>query len=211
MAVRQYAICQGALRQDVPVKRFVPVCLGLSAMLLAGGCAGVDLSGLDDNPNVGPCPVAGVLYDASRIVEIKGTERHENVGFTGAIEAVRGFCRYVGTNPITMELEVDFAFGKGPTAEGASHSYPAFVSVTRRDKNVLAKEKFDINVTFPEGKDIVRLTEAVPGIVIPRANETVSGSNFEVIVGFDVTPEQLAYNRSGTRFTINVAPTAPPK
>ncbi len=95
--VAAMAIRQGALRQDVPVKRFVPACLGLSAMLLASGCAGVDLSGLDDTPNAGPCPVAGVLYDANRVVEVKGPERHENVGFTGAIEAVRGLlplCRH---------------------------------------------------------------------------------------------------------------------
>ena len=86
-----------------------------------------------------------------------------------------------------------------------------FVTVTRRDRSVLAKERFDVNVTFPAGQDIVRITEKVPGIVIPRANETVSGTNFEVIVGFDLTPEQIAYNRSGTRFTINVAPPAKPQ
>ena len=192
------------------MKRFVPACLGFSAMLLAGGCQNV-ASALDDTPNTGPCPVAGVLYDANRIVEVNGAERHENVGFTGAVEAVRGFCRYTGTNPITMEIEIDYAFGKGPKAEGSSHTYPFFVTVTRRDRYVLAKERFDIPVTFPEGKDIVRLTETVPGIVIPRANETVSGTNFEVLVGFDLTPAQLAYNRSGTRFTINVAPPAKPQ
>ena len=57
----------------------------------------------------------------------------------------------------------------------------------------------------------MRFTETIPGIVIPRANETISGSNFEIFVGFDLTPAQLAYNRSGTRFTINVAPLATPK
>lgn len=178
-------------------------------MLLASGCAAVDA--LDTTPNVGPCPVAGVLYDASRLVEIQGTERHENVAFTGAVEGVRSFCRYRGTDPIAMDIEIDFAFGKGPKAEGTTKSYPVFVTVTRRDRTVLAKETFAMNVNFPAGKDIVRLTESVPGIVIPRANETVSGTNFEVIVGFDLTPEQIAYNRSGTRFTINVAPPAKPK
>lgn len=192
------------------MKRYASACLGFSALMLSA-CAGVDLSNLDDTPNVGPCPVAGVLYDASRVVEVKGQERHENVGFTGAVEGVRGYCRYIGTNPITMEIEIDFAFGRGPVADGLSHTYPVFVSVTRRDRNVLAKERFDIPVTWPADKDVVRLTETVPGIVIPRANETVSGSNFEVLVGFDLTPEQLAYNRSGTRFTINVAKPAPPK
>lgn len=183
----------------------------LLPVLMASGCAGVDLSNLDDSPNVGPCPVAGALYDASRVVEVKGAERHENVGFTGAVEGVRGYCRYIDANPITMEIEIDFAFGRGPMAEGLSRTYPVFVTVTRRDRSVLAKERFDINVTWPADKDVVRLTEKVPGILIPRANETVSGSNFEVLVGFDLTPEQLAYNRSGTRFTINVAQPARPQ
>lgn len=192
------------------MKRFVSAFIALPALALAS-CSSVDLSNLDDSPNVGPCPVAGALYDASRVVEIKGPERHENVGFTGAIEGVRGYCRYIDVNPITMEIEIDFAFGRGPKADGMSHTYPVFVTVTRRDRSVLAKERFDIPVTWPADKDIMRVTESVPGIVIPRANETVSGSNFEVIVGFDLTSEQLAYNRSGTRFTINVAQPAAPK
>ena len=191
------------------MKRFVPACLGLSAMLLASGCAAVE--SLDTTPNAGPCPVAGALYDANRLVEINGPERHENVGFTGSIERVRSFCRYLGANPVNMEIEIDFAFGKGPKAASARRSYPVFVTVTRRDRSVLAKERFDVNVVFPPGKDIVRMTEKVPGIVIPRANETIAGTNFEVIVGFDLTPEQVAYNRSGARFTINVAPPAKPQ
>jgi hypothetical protein len=187
------------------VKRFAPACLGFAFL---ASCGSVDLSNLDDKPNVGPCPVSASLYDASRIVEINGTERHENVAYTGAIEGIRGFCRYVGSNPITMEVEVDFAFGKGPKADAPTKSYPVFVTVTRRDKNILAKERFNIEVAWPAGKDVVRFTETIPGIEIPRANDTISGSNFEIIVGFDLTPEQLAYNRSGTRFTINVAPPA---
>ena len=191
------------------MKRFVPACLGLSAMMLSA-CADV-AQNLDDKPNVGPCPVAAALYDTGRMVDINGAERHENVVFTGAVEGVRGYCRYVGNNPITMEVEVDFAFGKGPKATTSSRTYPVFITVVRRDKSVLAKETFNIEVAFPAGKDIVRHTETIPGIVIPRANDTVSGSNFEVFVGFALTPEQLAYNRSGTRFTINVAKPAPPK
>jgi hypothetical protein len=47
----------------------------------------------------------------------------------------------------------------------------------------------------------------VKGIVIPRATATVSGANFEILVGFDVTPEMAAFNREGKRFRPNVAPT----
>lgn len=185
----------------------MPARVGVVALLLAGpvallgGCFNLDA--LNDDPNVGPCPVAGVLYDANRVAQIEGVERHENVGFTGQVEAVRGYCRYTGTNPITMEIELDFAFGKGPKATDDSHVYPYFVTITRRDRSVLAKQIYAVEAKFPKGKDIVRQTEKIDGIVIPRATETVSGTNFEIIVGFDLTPDELAYNRSGKRFTIN--------
>jgi hypothetical protein len=160
---------------------------------------------LDSRPNVGPCPVAGVLYDAQRLVEVGSVERHENVGYTGQVEGVTGFCRYVGPAPITMELEIDFAFGRGPQAQGNRRTYDYFVAVTRRDRTILAKERFSVDVVFPAGKDTVYLKEILSGIEIPRATETVSGTNFEIIVGFELTPEQLAYNRSGKRFRMNTS------
>jgi hypothetical protein len=183
------------------VKRLKPVLAGLSLAALSGCGA---FSALDDRPNVGPCPVAGALYDAQRLVEVGEPERHENVGFTGEIEKVNGFCRYVGNNPITMEIEIDFALGKGPKAEGDEKEYSYFVTVTRRDRLVLAKDVSSFKVKFPKNANVVRHKETVKGIVIPRAAETVSGTNFEVIVGFELTPEQLAYNRSGKRFLMNV-------
>ncbi len=173
---------------------------GLSAGLLGLSAC----QQLNTDPNVGPCPVAGVLFDVERLVEIEGEELHENVGFTGSIEGVTGFCRYVDDNPITMEIEIDFAFGRGPSAQGLEKTYEYFVAVTRRDRVVLAKQKSTVNVKFNANQDVVRMSETVEGIVIPRATPTVSGTNFEVLVGFELTPEQLAFNRAGKRFRMNV-------
>jgi hypothetical protein len=176
----------------------------MAACVLLLGASAPGCKALDTRTNVGPCPVSAALYDAARVVDLKGVARHENVGFTGSIEGVRGFCRYVGKDPIEMEIEISFAFGKGPKAEGDSHEYPYFVTVTRRDRSVLAKDVHAINVRFPKGANRVDVKEKIDGIVIPRATETISGVNFEILVGFDLTPEQLAYNRSGQRFTFNV-------
>jgi hypothetical protein len=55
-------------------------------------------------------------------------------------------------------------------------------------------------VTFPAGQDRVTYTDTLKGITIPRANAKVSGGNFEVLVGFDVTPAMVAFNRDGKRF-----------
>src|SRR5262249_53373464 len=94
----------GAFLSGCPVKRFLRVCglAGIVASLgVLGSCSALGglNDALSDAPNVGPCPVTGSLYEANRVADIYGVERHENVGFTGAIEGVRGFCRYIGTNP----------------------------------------------------------------------------------------------------------------
>ena len=173
----------------------------LASALLAAGCSNVQEQ-LSSVPNAGPCPVAASLYDASRLVEINGEEVFSNVGFTGEIRAVQGFCRYYNDTPITMEIDIDFAFGRGPAAQGDSRSYDYFVTVTRRNSAVIHQEVFTIEADFRNGADRTAARETIKGIVIPRANDTVSGSNFEVLVGFKLTEEQLAYNRSGKRFLV---------
>ena len=46
--------------------------------------------------------------------------------------------------------------------------------------------------------------EKIGDITIPRAGATTSGSNFEVLIGFEVTPQMAAFNREGKRFRLNV-------
>jgi hypothetical protein len=100
-------------------------------------------------------------------------------------------------------MEVLFAFGRGPQATGSSKDYTYWVAVTDRNFAVLDKQYFTIHVNFPAGQDRVLMTDDVNGIMIPRANAGVSGSNFEVLVGFDVTPEMAAFNQAGKRFRVN--------
>jgi hypothetical protein len=75
--------------------------------------------------------------------------------------------------------------------------------VTRRGRAPIAKEYFDVDVRFPRGESVVTRTEEIETIVIPRANGDVSGENFEILVGFELTPEQLQFNRDGKRFRVN--------
>ncbi|MDX2276325.1 MAG: hypothetical protein NW206_12810 [Hyphomonadaceae bacterium] len=161
--------------------------------------------GQDDRPNVGPCPLMGVLYEGSRKVEFAnpGEERYANIAYTGEMRGVRGLCRYVDADPITMEMTIDMAFGRGPAATSNEHTYRYWVAVTRRGRAPIEKQYFDVNVRFPDDQAVVTHTEEIERIVIPRANPDTSGENFEVLVGFDLTPEQIAFNRAGKRFRVD--------
>ena len=159
---------------------------------------------LPNQKNAGPCPFAKVLYDASRYVELKdGQETPAAVGYTGEIEHVQATCAYKGSEPIRERLAIGFAFGKGPMANAAHKDYRYWVAVTIRNLAVLNKQYFTVAADFPRGADRVDYMDQLADIEIPRAKAGVSGSNFEILVGFDVTPEMADFNRLGKRFRVN--------
>ncbi len=170
------------------------------------------MMGMDDRPNVGPCPLMGVLYDNARIVDFNadGSQRYANIEYTGEMQGVRGLCRYVDEDPITMSIEVDMAFGRGPASTSNRQTYRYWVAVTRRGFGPIAKEYFDVDVRWSGDNAVVTRTEQIENIVIPRAGADTSGENFEVLVGFELTPEQLQFNRDGRRFRIDAATRAVP-
>ncbi|HLK25737.1 MAG TPA: Tat pathway signal sequence domain protein [Caulobacteraceae bacterium] len=165
---------------------------------------------LPGKKNAGPCPYVKTLYDAARYVELRGNrEAFDAVGFTGEIEDLHAGCVYRGAEPIHVGAQVLFEFGRGPAAQGSTKEYTYWVAVTDRNYAVLDKQYFTIRATFPAGVDRVTMTDNIDGIVIPRANSKVSGGNFEVLVGFDVTPDMVAFNQAGKRFLANAGTPAP--
>jgi hypothetical protein len=174
-----------------------------AAAVLLSGCSTAARMFEDPEPNIGPCPTALSLYDAHRIVEFEGEEIvYANIGYTGEILGVRSLCSYYGERPILANLEIDFGFGRGPAAAGSEHTYEYFIAVTRRDVGVFGRETLPLRVRFRAGEDRVYMTETIDAISIPRSAPDTSGENFEILVGFELTPEELAFNRSGQRFRV---------
>jgi hypothetical protein len=154
--------------------------------------------------NAGPCPYVKVLYDAARYVEFKdNTEASANVAYTGEIQKVGSACAYKLADPILIQMQILFEFGRGPRATSNHKLYHYWIAVTDRNRAVIAKQYFDLPVTFPSNDDRVTLDETIPSVIIPRHDSKVSGANFEVLVGFDVTPAMAEFNRLGKRFRPN--------
>ncbi|KPF83869.1 Tat pathway signal sequence domain protein [Brevundimonas sp. AAP58] len=166
---------------------------------------------LRNRPNAGPCPFVKILYDAARYVELEGGRAAVSaVGYTGEIEGVTAGCSYQSDEPITVQTNVLFNLGRGPQASDDRRTYRYWIAVTERNSAILAKEYFDLPVDF-DGQRTASVEQGQT-IVIPRADATTSGGNFEILIGFDVTPEMAEFNRTGSRFRINAgaqAATAP--
>jgi hypothetical protein len=157
---------------------------------------------LPGRKNAGPCPYVKVLYDAARFVEFKDNQEASGaVAYTGEIQGITSDCEYKASEPIKVKMDVQFNFGRGPQGSGSHKTYTYWVAVTHRNREILAKQEFTVPVAF--SSDRMGYVDHIKDITIPRANNTVSGENFEILVGFDVTPEMADFNRQGKRFRIN--------
>ena len=158
--------------------------------------------------NAGPCPYVKVLYDAARYVDFKeGREASANVAYSGEIQGISAGCQYKDDQPIKVTMEVLFELGKGPQATGDTKNYRYWIAVTKRNDSVITKQYFDLPVKFAAAEDRVYVTDSIGEITIPRASTTTSGANFEILVGFDVTPQMATFNREGKRFRVNAGTT----
>ena len=160
------------------------------------------LGTLRQRANAGPCPYVKILYDAARYVEMADNRPAlANIGYTGEFQGIRSGCSYRGDEPIRVEINALANFGRGAQATGDQHTYRYWVAVTERNTAVLDKQYFDIPVDFEGGQ--TASVEIERSVVIPRASTTVSGSNFEILLGFEITPEMAEFNREGSRFRVN--------
>ena len=156
----------------------------------------------------GPCPYVKILYDAARYVEFTGDRvLATQVAYTGEIQGVESRCSYESDEPIRVDLAIAFALGKGPQANATQKNYRWWIAVTERNRTVLHKQYFDLPVEFAQGSDRAAAEQMIEGLTIPRAAATVSGANFEILVGFDATPQMAQFNREGRRFRVNAGQT----
>jgi len=169
----------------------------------------VRIAPLQRRSAAGPCPYVKILYDAARYVEMTGDRvAAANVGYTGEIEGLVSDCAYQGDGPIQVDTRVLFNLGRGPQAQGDGRTYRYWIAVTERNSAVLEKTYFDLPVSFENGATTTTVTQDNT-IVIPRASATTAGDHFEILVGFDITPQMAEFNRSGSRFRVNAGAAAP--
>ncbi|MEX0643901.1 MAG: hypothetical protein WD076_01215 [Parvularculaceae bacterium] len=169
----------------------------IAAAGLAAGCAGNAKSKAARLANPAPCPNVTVLTDAARAVEFNGEPTIENVAYTAEILAVELNCRYFADEPIKASLVIDMAFGRGAKGGDKQRSYGYWVAVTRSDLEVIEKAEFIVPVEFDKDHNVRTAKEKIDEIIIPRKDTEISGTNFEVVVGLVLTPQQAIFNRSG--------------
>jgi hypothetical protein len=150
----------------------------------------------------GDCPqveVVGELSSFSEYADMSNTQPGSLVSQV-IIARAQNSCEY-SPKSVTIDLKLDFAGVLGPQGRALGErpffSYPFFVAVTGPRGAILAKEVFAATMTYEPGQDQQSYHESLRQI-IPMPDRA-KGKNHKVLIGFQLTPEQLEFNRAVIR------------
>jgi hypothetical protein len=198
--------------------RFLPVFLPVFLAVLAlAGCQAADglmrdLSSVNvpgvsgDRPAKGSseyfidsdCPSIEIVPELTALSEFapEGSTDPRKLLSHVVLTETRGSCTYKN-NSVTVELTMTFEGTLGPAGKQAEKTaffaYPFFVAVVDSGGDILAKEVFAASIGYENGADTQIHKETIRQI-IPIVSRS-DGRRHKIMTGFQLTPEQLAYNR----------------
>lgn len=146
----------------------------------------------------GSCPAVTVRPDLRTLVEYQTPDSpSENMRLSDVeIVEAKGICR-VEDNAIALQIDLTLVGKTGPKArvrpsDKPSFAYPYFVAVTDAQGNILSKDIFAAPIAYGSNENEMRIVETVfQTMPFP---DSAAGETYNVVVGFQLTPEQLAYN-----------------
>jgi len=171
-------------------------------------------------PSKRVCPGLAVLRDAATITKFRpgGGRSEADIVYQGEITDARISCVHDLRKPkrtgnyltdllardspppfggtMKMEITLIMRATNGPAARPGPITLSYFVSVTDAEGNVLDKAPFEVAVDFPKTRSRQLVTDAPIKLEITIAKGQ-TGSKFGVYVGYQLTREELQYNRSG--------------
>ena len=163
---------------------------------------------------INDCPDVKIVEELSLLTEFTNPALPTNETMISRAHLALGqsTCTYTERS-VSVDVRLSFESELGPRAKMKDSdtpfvSYPFFVAVTDDEGRILAKEVFAASMTF--GKDETRhtYTEALRHVI--PINDREDAREHKVLVGFQLTSDQLAFNRRFMAMHSPIAPTPMP-
>lgn len=184
------ALPSGTTRTLPSARRILLPALPLLAVLASlSACAQQDL------PAFAPvCPQTAIRPDAGDLSQYRGAGADlTDLVVDGRITGLSGKCSLDDRTHLHTRISVKMELTRGPAAKGPLASVTYFVAVAKGDK-ILDKKDYTVAVTFPPNSDKLRLSGEQVDLVLP-VDEHLTGAAYSILVGYQLTPQQLALNR----------------
>jgi hypothetical protein len=163
-----------------------------ATVAVVAGCSG-------EPPPVALCPGGGILPEANTLVQFRegGGRDVTDMVVQGQIVDIRIGCTYSTKRnkpSVTLDLQIAFAAERGPADRTRRAALPYFVAIVDAERNVVARENFIAGFEWTDNRPRVgRVDQWEPFIPL---NSNAEGPGYQIVIGFQLTAEQLAWNRS---------------
>ena len=147
------------------------------------------------------CPRVAVLSEAGSLTRYApgaGTDILD-IDFQGEIAELAARCEYTGkagTRRVLVQLAPVFVVNRGAAKADRKVDFTYFVSVVRNEE-ILSKQLFEVASEFADNRSRLILRDDNPPVAvdIPIPHRTTE-YEYEVLVGFQLTPEELQRNQA---------------
>ena len=141
------------------------------------------------------CPTSGILTDAADLTQFRGTGTDiTDMVVDGRITGLGGKCSLDDAKHLRTTLTVNLDLNRGPASANRSVDVLYFLSVSK-GQSILDKRVYRLTANFPGNADRARVQSDEVDLVLP-IDAKVQGDSYSILVGFQLTPAELAFNRS---------------
>lgn len=144
-----------------------------------------------------PCPAVAILGDTEKLTVYKDGGRDiTDLVLRAEIDQAVTQCEYdVDDGIIYVDIAYRGTAELGPGAETRQLSVPTFIALTEVNRSVLRKEIRPLNLNFSGGSRRIEFTQTIEETRVPYV-APFDGSAYELLVGFQLTADQLELNRA---------------
>lgn len=171
--------------------------LGAVMIAVAGAAA---CAGKDGSAPV--CPRAAILGDAQQMTRFApaGTGAARQIEFEAEIADLASGCRLErtrdGREVLVAAVAPVIVTRRGPANGSGRASFFYFVSLIAPDRSIVTKESFATDARFERDATRVERREDDPPVTIDiPLRRGASAADFEIVVGLQLSPDELEYNR----------------
>lgn len=145
-----------------------------------------------------PCPKVLILRDAGHLVRFKPGPGRDitDIQFEAALANFKGTCKYV-KGGVNIDLQIMIGVERGAAGKSSDVDFDYFVALPDYRPSPEGKKILPVHGQFQD--NLTRLTyQDEVNMFLPLKNNA-TGPNHEVVLGFQLTPDELKYNRSRYR------------
>ncbi len=136
------------------------------------------------------CPNVRVLAQTSSLTQFLPGRQDPGAELTTAhITGVAGSCALRDKTVLHVTFQAGFSASNGPANHGRTLELPYFVAVTSGD-DIISKTVDTMEVPFDGNVSTAAASSKTLTVDVPN---TRASGHAEILVGFQLTPEQLAY------------------